>query len=667
MADPWLLAAVIVAAWLRFGRLGDFDNSYYTATAVSMLKSWHNFLFASFDPGGVVTVDKPPVAFWVQALSVALFGPSRWAVTLPQAILGVLAVVVLYLVVRSAFGRVAAVAAAFVMAVVPASVIIDSRNEPDALLSFVLLLAAVCVVKATRSGGWKWLMAFAVLMGVAFNIKMLVAFVPLPAFLAYYVLASRQSVRTVAVKAASVTVVLLAVAFSWSAFVALTPAGERPYVGSTRDNSIWTLVFEYNGLQRFGWGKPPVGQPNQLPPKVPAPQVPNQQPLNPPAAGNPQQPLNPPLQGGQQQQQVVPQQGGVPQQPLQQGQVGGGQQAQQPPNAGAQENGLLGLFTQRLASQVGWLLPLGFLMLFVAVVPWLTEEVYRRPWNVFALLREQPGASQTLLWGGWLTTAVVVFGLARSTTTHPYYLVGLAVPMAAVAGIGFAILWRVFRDGSLLAWLAPVSIAGFVIYEAVGAGRAASDWWVAAALGVGAFAALGTAVAVWRKVTTAVLASVFMIAGALAVLLIPTAVARSAGGVVVGPVAGPQPQAPQPANPEQDRVGRVTAYIQQRDDAGTRFVVGAMSAREAAPFIISGTSAVAIGGFSGNDPIFTRDSFLAMASKGELRYFLMPSANNPPGAGVQGQQQPILNEIRTSWEDVSIDARLPGGTLYRYR
>ncbi|MBI2165097.1 MAG: glycosyltransferase family 39 protein [Chloroflexi bacterium] len=249
--DIGLLAAVALGAWLRFSRLGDFDNQYYTATVVSMLKSPANFLFASFDPGGAVMVDKPPVSFWVQAIPVSIFGPSRWAVSLPQAVAGTLAVPILYLAMKPAFGRVAALVAAIALAAIPASVVIDSRNEPDSLLSFTLLLSGFCVILSARTRKWLWLALFAVLMGAAFNIKMLVAFVPLPAFLLYYALANKEALRRTVTRLAAAVAILLAVSFSWTVLVALTPEGERPYVGSTRDNSIWTLVFKYNGLDRF--------------------------------------------------------------------------------------------------------------------------------------------------------------------------------------------------------------------------------------------------------------------------------------------------------------------------------------------------------------------------------------------------------------------------------
>ena len=249
--DPGLLVAAAIGSFLRFSRLGDYDNSYYTATVASMLQSAHNFLFASFDSGGVVMVDKPPVSFWVQAVPATILGVSKWSVTLPEAIMGTLAIVILYWAIRTVFGKLAAIVAALVLAVVPASVVIDSRNEPDSLLSFTLLLAALSVIRAVQSGKLRWLITFGVLMGIGFNTKMLVAFIPLPAFLLYYVLAAKYPMHQLVIRTTSAVGVLLLVSMSWVTMVALTPQENRPYVGSTTDNSIWTLVFEYNGINRF--------------------------------------------------------------------------------------------------------------------------------------------------------------------------------------------------------------------------------------------------------------------------------------------------------------------------------------------------------------------------------------------------------------------------------
>ncbi|MBI2165096.1 MAG: hypothetical protein HYU29_01675 [Chloroflexi bacterium] len=264
-------------------------------------------------------------------------------------------------------------------------------------------------------------------------------------------------------------------------------------------------------------------------------------------------------------------------------------------------------------------------------------------------------------------TAVMIFGLANSTTTHPYYLVGLAVPMAAVMGIGFAALWRTFGKGDGLAWLLPGAMAGAVLYQVVSSRGLVADWPPAMALVIVATGALGMGVAIWRGVTASPLSGLFVTLGALAVLAIPVGTALQAGGPIAGPAAGTTRGLPPPrGSPEGERTRQVASYIGQQGHGGSAFTVAALSAREAAPFIIAGVPALAIGGFSGNDPVFTLESFLAMTGRGEVRYFLMQGSQAQGQPQGQRSQEAILSHVRRSWQDVSAAAGLQPSTLYRF-
>ena len=622
--DPALLATVVIGAFLRFSRLGDYDNSYYTATVASMLQSIHNMFFASFDTAGAVMVDKPPVSFWVQAFPAAIFGVSRWSVTLPEAIIGTLAIAMLYWAIRPVFGRLAAIVAALVLAVVPASVVIDSRNEPDSLLSFTLLLAAVSIVRAVQTGKWRWLIAFGVLMGIGFNTKMLVAFIPLPAFLLFYVLVAKYPIRQLVIRTTFVVGVLLFVSVSWVTVVALTPSENRPYVGSTPDNSIWTLVFEYNGINRFT---------SFIGPR------PRQAPI---------QPVDRPSSGA-----VAPLGLGRP-------------QSIQPPtiDADVPDGGLLGLFTNPLANQLGWLLPVGVISLMLVFVPALPEEVYRRPTTLPRVLRASPAAAQAILWGGWLATGLVVFGLANSTTTHPYYLVGVAVPLAATIGIGASLLFNTFRGGSTLSWLVVVVLVVGAGYQMYGSRTSVGDWTIAiVAVGV-LLAVMVMAVGLWRKLQTEPLAMGALAVGASALLVIPLVGSLNAEGRIARPsFMVPSPAlAPQLA-PRDSPTANLSEFLMEEDPLTMRITLGTLNARQAAPFIVAGIPSIAIGGFSGNDPVFTIDSFLEVAAVEGPRYFLMPG-QSAAGRGRGMSNEPILDYIRSYWRDTSRSAKLPPESLF---
>src|SRR5579884_1922733 len=170
-----LTAVLLAAALLNFFWLDreGWANTYYAAAVRSMLQSWHNFFFVSFDPGGFVTVDKPPLGFWIQTASAKLFGFHGWSILLPQALAGVASVLVLFLIVRRAFGPIAGLIAAAALALTPVAVADNRNNTIDSLLVLCLLLAAWAVLKATEHGRLVWLLAGMALVGLGFNIKML--------------------------------------------------------------------------------------------------------------------------------------------------------------------------------------------------------------------------------------------------------------------------------------------------------------------------------------------------------------------------------------------------------------------------------------------------------------------------------------------------------------
>ena len=152
VAHLGLVSVIILAAFLRFYRLGIYGvgNAYYAATVQSMLASCHNFFFASCEPGGSVTVDKPPFGFWVQAASARVVGINGFALALPQALAGVLSVLLLYLIVKRQFGTLAGLVAAAALAVMPIAVAVERNNAVDGLLVFVLLLGTQAFWRAVR-------------------------------------------------------------------------------------------------------------------------------------------------------------------------------------------------------------------------------------------------------------------------------------------------------------------------------------------------------------------------------------------------------------------------------------------------------------------------------------------------------------------------------------
>ena len=256
LSASWHLVALTgvlaLAAFLDFFRLSrnGYANTYYAGAVRSMLRSWHNFFFVSFDPGGLVSVDKPPLALWAEAASAKLFGYSGVSILLPEALAGVLSVWVLYLLVARYFGRVAGLVAALALAVSPVSVAINRDNNPDAVFVLLLVLTVYVGARAVASGRLRTVLLTAVLFGLAFNAKMLAAGIVVPGLVAGYAAFAPRSWRVRAGHLFAAGVVAVVVSFSWIAAVDLTPASARPYVGSTTNNSALSLALDYNGLGR---------------------------------------------------------------------------------------------------------------------------------------------------------------------------------------------------------------------------------------------------------------------------------------------------------------------------------------------------------------------------------------------------------------------------------
>ena len=241
-------AVLLVAAVLRLMRLDDngVGTAYYAAGVRSMLQGAWLFFYNAFDPAGFISLDKPPIAFWIQTVFAAILGYSGWSIHLPQALAGVASVALLYRLVRP-IGAPAAIVAALLLAIMPIAVAIDRSNNTDPWLILFLLLAARV---ALRGRGLSLVVAMA-LLGLAFNTKMLAALVCGPALLAGWLLAGSLDWRQRLGWMTAAAVTLAVVSLSWAAVFDLTPKASRPYAGSSHDNSMLELIVMHNGLDRF--------------------------------------------------------------------------------------------------------------------------------------------------------------------------------------------------------------------------------------------------------------------------------------------------------------------------------------------------------------------------------------------------------------------------------
>lgn len=492
----WALTAICVTAAALYAwkiGAGQVGNAYYSAAAKSMTQSFTNFLFGSFDPLGVVTVDKPPMALWPQALSVAVFGFHGWAVLLPQVLEGVAAVFLLHRTVRRWAGEHAALLAAAILALTPITVAINRDNNPDTLLVLLLVAAAYAFtrsVQAQSSGvRTRWLLWCAFFIGCGFLTKMLQAWIIVPGVALAYLVGTTAPVTRRVLDLLAAGAALVASSFWWVALHASWP-GDKPYIGGSSDGSAWDLIIGYNGLGRvFGGdgnftdgagGRPPAGM--DLP------------------AG-----FEPPTGAGF---------GGFGDQP-----------------------GATRMFDAAVGGQISWLLPLSLLVLAAVAVAGVARLRAKVPVDA----AERAG---WFLWGGWLLVTAVVFSFAKGIF-HPYYTTMLAPAIAAISAAGLVRFWHAYRAEGRGWTLLPVAVAITAAWAFVVGSRDTSwhEWTRWAVIAVAVVAVVGLVAGRLTPGQRQNLGRPALVAGVVAVLVVPavwsTATAAVAGDNGVMPAAGP--------------------------------------------------------------------------------------------------------------------------------
>jgi 4-amino-4-deoxy-L-arabinose transferase-like glycosyltransferase len=250
------LAIVVLAASLRLWAIGhDVANPYYDAAVRSMGLSWHNFFFGAIDPSGALGIDKPPLDLWLQVASTKLLGYNRTALALPEALGGIAAVALLYAAIARACGRLAGSLAALALAVLPVAVLTARSDTMDSVMATLLIAAAWAAVSAVERRRAGLALLSAALVGLAFNVKLLQALVPLPALALLWWAALRPADGKLISRRARLlgacAAVLVLVAMAWAAIASLTPLSERPFPQGSHTGSIYRAIFVFNGIERL--------------------------------------------------------------------------------------------------------------------------------------------------------------------------------------------------------------------------------------------------------------------------------------------------------------------------------------------------------------------------------------------------------------------------------
>ena len=250
---PELALLLLVAGVLNLWGLSEngWANEYYSAAVRSMSSSWHAFLYGSFDAAGAMTVDKPPLSSWVQVAFVKVFGFHSLSLLVPQALMGVASVALVYDLTRRLWGRPAGFVAGLALATTPIAVAISRHNNPDALLILCCVGALWATVRGLQDGRTRWLVLAGVCVGLGFEAKMAAALLVVPGIVAAWLWIAPRGRLAALRQLLAGGAAMVAVGGAWPLLIALTPAADRPWVSGTSDNSIVSLIFGYNGLGRL--------------------------------------------------------------------------------------------------------------------------------------------------------------------------------------------------------------------------------------------------------------------------------------------------------------------------------------------------------------------------------------------------------------------------------
>jgi 4-amino-4-deoxy-L-arabinose transferase-like glycosyltransferase len=250
---PAFLGLLAIASILYLWDLSSsgWANSFYSAAVQAGASNWEAFFYGSSDAANSITVDKPPASLWLMALSVRAFGLSSFSILLPEALMGVATVGVVYASVRRAFSAKTALLAGGVLALTPVAALMFRFNNPDALLVLLLSLATYFTVRGVQTGALRWVLWAGAMIGLGFLTKQLQAFLILPALAGVYLVAAPGTVWRRVWHSLLALVAVVVSAGWWVAIVELVPANLRPYIGGSQSNSFLELTFGYNGFGRL--------------------------------------------------------------------------------------------------------------------------------------------------------------------------------------------------------------------------------------------------------------------------------------------------------------------------------------------------------------------------------------------------------------------------------
>ena len=604
--EKWTLPVLLAltGALYLFGALHNgMANSYYAAAVQAASQDWTAWLFGSLDAANYVSVDKPPLATMLMGLSAQLFGFSSFSMLLPSVLAGVGSVWLVYGAVKRQFGFTSAVIAGATLMLTPVAALMFGFNNPDAILTLMLTASGYAFLRSLEGKRpLLWLGLAGLFTGLAFNTKMLQGLMVLPAMVVVYLVFAKPPIVMRFLHVMFAGVITTMSTLWWSVLVWLTPAGSRPWVGSTSDNNIWSLIFGYNGFGRLLGGRGGGGGPGGGTP--PSGGIGGTTTLQ--TAGSATQTM---ADGA----------GMMP------GGMGGGPGGGHGPGGtgfGGQ-TGIFRIFNNDFGPNIAWLLVLalagGGLML----------------WILRKTPRTNRGRVAVIFWMLWLLIHIVIFSMT-SGVIHPYYVVVMAPAVAALVGISLPFLWGAYTRRKPYAWLLPVLVGVTAVTTVIILGYTGTMIWLMWIVGLlGLAGMIGLLINLyaprrWLQ-NLAIIAAIAACTLAPTVYTLATVNVAHTGSI---PTAGPSSTAMQGSNNEKSQADSQLVQYLLRHQHGATWLVAVASANESAAIqLTSGQPVMAVGGFNGSDTPLTLEQFKQLVKDGKVNYYAISSRGRGGGPG----------------------------------
>jgi 4-amino-4-deoxy-L-arabinose transferase-like glycosyltransferase len=631
-----LLSVTAVLYLWGLGASG-WANSFYSAAVQAGTKSWSAFFFGASDAAGSITVDKPPASLWVMEISARIFGVNSWSILVPEALMGVGAVYLLYATVRRWVGPGAGLLAGAALAVTPVATLMFRFNNPDAMLVLLMVAAVYATTRAidaaVRRAGTRWLMLAGTLVGLAFITKSLQALLVVPGLGLVYLIAAPTPLRRRLFQLVAAGVAMLVSGLWWVVAVTLIPAADRPYIGGSQHNSVWELIWGYNGLGRL--------------------------------TGN------------------------------ETGSVGGGGG-----NSGGQwgSTGLTRLFSADIGGQIAWLMPAALVLLVAGL--WFTRRAPRTDrsrallivWGSWLLVTGLTFSEMKGIFHQYYTVALApaiaaVVGVGGAALWRGRRHLAAALTLAGT--VALTSIWSFVlldRSSDWHPWLRYAVLLGGLVAAVGIAGVGLLSSRLAAAVAVLAVAASLAGPAAYSLQTASVGHSGSIVTAG------PTVAGSTGGPGGGGRGGGGGGMGTPPGQTQGTRAGTATTTdgggtraqqggggiggllngstssaamtaLLKADASSYRWVAATVGAQNASGYqLATGYSVMPIGGFNGSDPSPTLAQFKALVAAHQIHYFI--GSASVGGGGIGGGSQGTSSAI-ASWVSSTFTAKTVGGvTVY---